>query len=229
MAYVTFSNITCILGYTSPFLLIQCGWLLSWVYLRFYKFNPDTNTRGDPSEAFTFVSWFPPFLQVPVTYISNFLHGIFLRLRVIPDFRYEHVAGNDVDLEAGAGGGGAQDARAEAERRRAMAFKALDQRIRVGSVSRSNSSSGGATSKPAPAVVDPASQQQPSSSSSRSVQQDVDAEWPSSEEDEEDGRRQKNGSEANGGTVGGGYDDAEGDGDIGVTSTTPRSKGKMQD
>lgn len=64
MLYVTFSNIVCLLGYASPFILIQFGWLISWVYLRFFKAGegPD-GIRGDRSEAFAFVNWFPPIAQ----------------------------------------------------------------------------------------------------------------------------------------------------------------------
>ena len=68
MLYVTFSNIMCILGYQSPYILIQFGWLVSWVYLRFYKRTGGDvigggETWGDRSETFAFVHWFPPLLQ----------------------------------------------------------------------------------------------------------------------------------------------------------------------
>lgn len=132
MLYVTFSNVTCLLGYTSPFILIQFGWLLGWAYLRFYRYNLDTATRGDRSEAFSFVSWFPPFLHTPVTYISNFLHGVFLKLKIIPKFEYGYVGASDLEYGVSGGldsNGGPVSARAEAERRRAMALKALDQRM----------------------------------------------------------------------------------------------------
>ncbi len=39
MLYVTVSNVMCLLGYTSPWILIQFGWLISWAYLRFFKVN----------------------------------------------------------------------------------------------------------------------------------------------------------------------------------------------
>ena len=35
MLYVTISNIACLVGYQSPYILIQFGWLASWFYLRF--------------------------------------------------------------------------------------------------------------------------------------------------------------------------------------------------
>lgn len=67
MAYVTVSTVMCIIGYPSPWIVIQFGWLVSWVWLRFYKKNTDavggSPSYGDRSETFTLVSWFPPFLQ----------------------------------------------------------------------------------------------------------------------------------------------------------------------
>lgn len=63
MLYVTFSNVMVLLGYQSPFILIQFGWLVSWFYLRFIKQNEGMDFRGDRSETFAFSSWFPPFVQ----------------------------------------------------------------------------------------------------------------------------------------------------------------------
>lgn len=70
MAYVGFSNVMVILGYQSPYMLIQFGWLVAWVYLRFYKkttiegtLSGGVETWGDRSETFAFVHWFPPFAQ----------------------------------------------------------------------------------------------------------------------------------------------------------------------
>lgn len=63
MLYVTISNIACLVGYQSPYILIQFGWLVSWFYLRFVKFNEGGEFRGDRSETFAFSGWFPPFAQ----------------------------------------------------------------------------------------------------------------------------------------------------------------------
>ncbi|KAK0520127.1 hypothetical protein OC842_007203 [Tilletia horrida] len=142
MLYVGFSNVMCILGYTSPFILIQFGWLISWAYLRFFKVG-DNGIRGDRSETFSFTSWFPPFTHPVVSRISSFLHGIFVRLRIIKPWTYQPG-----DLEFGLGGHTpasssyapahhhhlhhhqqSSASRVEAERRRAMALKALDQRM----------------------------------------------------------------------------------------------------
>lgn len=159
MAYVTFSNVICLFGYPSPFILIQFGWLISWAYLRFFKIN-EGGVRGDRSETFSLVSWFPPFMHRPVTFISNTLYGVFVKVGVIEPWHYSALG--DVELGVGsglpsmnvgiggnattpggssAGGASAGGTRAEAERRRAMALKALDQRVKAGT--QANSSSNG--------------------------------------------------------------------------------------
>lgn len=66
MAYVTFSTIMCLLGFQCPYIVIQFGWLVSYIWLRFYKKNTDTlgaPAYGDRSETFAFVNWFPPLIQ----------------------------------------------------------------------------------------------------------------------------------------------------------------------
>jgi len=133
MLYVTFSNIMCIVGYQVPFILIQFGWLVSWVYLRFYKRTGSeigntlaggiVETYGDRSEAFAFVHWFPPFLHYPVSKLSTLVYDNAVRLRLVQPYP------TATDLEAGGYAALPGGARAEAERRRAMALKALDQRL----------------------------------------------------------------------------------------------------
>ena len=68
MAYVTFSTVVCILGLQCPYIVIQFGFLVSWVWLRFYKKNTSETlgggySYGDRSETFALINWFPPFLQ----------------------------------------------------------------------------------------------------------------------------------------------------------------------
>jgi len=131
MLYVNFSMIMCLIGYQSPYLLIQLGWLTSWVYLRFYKRTGGdvlggTETWGDRSETFAFVHWFPPILHTPVSLLSNVVYKICTRLGVVKAYGADNydplpTNGNFSSLPGGA--------RAEAERRRAMALKALDQRV----------------------------------------------------------------------------------------------------
>ncbi|GAA5904685.1 uncharacterized protein JCM6883_003869 [Sporobolomyces salmoneus] len=135
MAYVTFSNVACLLGYQSPYILIQFGWLVAYLYLRFLKKNEGSDFRGDRSETFAFSNWFPPFIQKYVAILANFVFSLAVRFGLIQ-------AWSSVDLESGSTGGVATNtvggatytsvpggARAEAERRRAMALEALDRRM----------------------------------------------------------------------------------------------------
>ncbi|KAG8862760.1 hypothetical protein FRB96_000770 [Tulasnella sp. 330] len=131
MLYVGFSNVMCIIGYQSPYILIQWGWLVGWIYLRFYKktttegvttVSGSLDTYGDRSETFAFVNWFPPFVHKPLGMVLDFVHSIALRLKVIPTSGATDLEATGYSLNSG-------NARAEAERRRAMALKALDQRM----------------------------------------------------------------------------------------------------
>ncbi|SNX86125.1 uncharacterized protein MEPE_04834 [Melanopsichium pennsylvanicum] len=138
MLYVTVSNIMCLIGYTSPWILIQFGWLISWAYLRFFKIN-ESGFKGDRSEAFAFVNWFPPIAHKPVQFISTTLFNLFVRIKVVQPW----TGGDYAELESATLNGQVPQhgsARAEAERRRAMALKALDQRLSAnkGAGSRSN-------------------------------------------------------------------------------------------
>jgi hypothetical protein len=127
MAYVTISTVMCLLGFQSPWILIQFGWLVSWAYLRFYKSTGSeiggTVVYGDRSETFAFVHWTPPIVHYPVSILSNVVHDVALKLHLIPS------PPNNTDVEMGGYAPLPGGARAEAERRRAMALKALDQRL----------------------------------------------------------------------------------------------------
>lgn len=79
MLYVGFSNVMCFIGYQSPFILIQMGWLVSWYYLRFIKWNENGEFRGDRSETFAFAMWFPAFAQ----YVFPVLFPVYSQLYFI--------------------------------------------------------------------------------------------------------------------------------------------------
>ncbi|KAF8581669.1 DUF1751-domain-containing protein [Ramaria rubella] len=155
MLYVTFSTAMCLIGYQDPFILIQFGWLVAWIYLRFYKRTGGDTPGGGPieygdrSETFAFIYWFPPLLHYPISIAANFAYVLALRLRLVP----EH-SGSSIDLETGGYASLPGGARAEAERRRAMALKALDQRLANPAQNPGASSSHHPTS-PAPEVTNP--------------------------------------------------------------------------
>ncbi|KJA25894.1 hypothetical protein HYPSUDRAFT_134134 [Hypholoma sublateritium FD-334 SS-4] len=126
MAYLTLSTVLCFIGLQCPWIIIQFGWFVGWIYLRFYKKNPNesvggVDSYGDRSETFSLISWFPPFMHYPLTLLGNFVYSLATRFHLIP------IAGPDVEVGAYSQVPGT--ARAEAERRRAMALKALDQRV----------------------------------------------------------------------------------------------------
>ncbi|WFD33496.1 hypothetical protein MCUN1_000309 [Malassezia cuniculi] len=116
MLYVGLSNVMCIIGRTSPFILIQFGWLVSWVYLRFYQRNAHGG-RGDCSDSFAFIHWFPPFVHPVVSVIARTVYGVCRKLRLVPE--HTPMLGEpEIGLQL--------NSRAEAERRRALALAALD-------------------------------------------------------------------------------------------------------
>jgi len=131
MSYVTFSTVMCIIGFQCPFIVIQFGWLVSYIWLRFYKKNVGDLSGGplygDKSETFAFVTWFPPLIHRPITLLGNTAHQIASRFHLIPSSGADMESGGYAQLPGGA--------RAEAERRRAMALKALDQRLAGGASS----------------------------------------------------------------------------------------------
>ncbi|RXW24039.1 hypothetical protein EST38_g1847 [Candolleomyces aberdarensis] len=114
MAYLTLSTILCIVGFQNPWILIQFGWFVSWVYLRFYKKTTVDSingvTYGDRSDTFSLVSWFPPFMHGPLTILGNTVHSLANRFHLIPT--------SSSDIEGGAYAQVPGGARAEAERRR---------------------------------------------------------------------------------------------------------------
>ncbi|RIA93186.1 eukaryotic integral membrane protein [Glomus cerebriforme] len=111
----------------SQFLLVFYGSFISWIYLRFYKYQD--GLRGDRSETFSFASFFPEFIQPAVKLISTIVFNILVILkccRPIQKMKFaidlESLPTNHVPAMPGS-------ARAESERRRAVALKALDARL----------------------------------------------------------------------------------------------------
>ncbi|KAI9833416.1 MAG: hypothetical protein M1826_007514 [Phylliscum demangeonii] len=132
-------------------ILAWMGFLTSWIYLRFYRFSPDvasaatgrtSGIRGDASESFAFAAFFPDPLSAPVAAVSARVYQILVTIRICTPFSPEDVeTGNEQahargeaglpSLLNGAGRSGVRGGgkREEAERRRALALKALDQRL----------------------------------------------------------------------------------------------------
>lgn len=136
--------------------LAWLGFLSSWTYLRFYKPQPDlsgaaatgpsaSTVRGDASETFAFACFWPDAVQPFVAALADAVFHFFVALRLCTPFSAEDIETSNLQASArgdalpnimnpaGTGrrvGGGASAAkREEAERRRALALKALDQRL----------------------------------------------------------------------------------------------------
>jgi hypothetical protein len=165
------------IGTDAAFNLAWLGFLTSWTYLRFYKRQPDlsgTSThgpgiKGDASETFAFACLFPDVMQPPISFIADRIYSFLVALRVCTPFTAEDIAsGNEQAIARGEAGlpsflnnsgrmGGGMRVtgiREEAERRRALALKALDQRLQAATASRAQQQS-------APSVPSPQPQQQP--------------------------------------------------------------------
>ena len=103
--------------------------------------------KGDPSETFAFVSFFPDVFHPVLAPVCDSVFDVLVQMRVCTPFsdsavetatenaasRSEGGLPSIMNQAGGAGGGGK---RAEAERRRALALKALDQRLNAAAVSR---------------------------------------------------------------------------------------------
>ncbi|PLB50204.1 putative rhomboid family protein [Aspergillus steynii IBT 23096] len=137
-------------------ILSWVGLLTSWSYLRFLKRQPDltgTSTdglgiKGDASETFAFACLFPDVIQPPIAFVSDQVYILLVTLKICTPFSEEDIAsGNQQVLARGEAGlpsllnnqrGGARGLakREEAERRRALALKALDQRLQAAAAGR---------------------------------------------------------------------------------------------
>lgn len=133
LLYILLITIFTIVGLLSSasFFLALTGFLTSFTYLRFYKLAlPDLDTsqtstlRGDSSEAFAFAEFFPDAAKPLVNTVANQVFNILVSVKICTPFSAQ-PRGEPSFVQRGTPG----SARAEAERRRALALKALDQRL----------------------------------------------------------------------------------------------------
>lgn len=118
----------------ASFFLVTAGFITSWSYLRFYKpAFPDLDSaqssslRGDASESFAFAEFFPDAIKPFVASFANQVYTILVTFKICTPFSAANVSASrgETFMQRGTPG----SARAEAERRRALALKALDQRL----------------------------------------------------------------------------------------------------
>ncbi|EZF10136.1 hypothetical protein H112_08552 [Trichophyton rubrum D6] len=121
------------LGTDVAFHLSWLGLLISWTFLRFYKYQPDlsgTSTsgrgiKGDASDTFAFACFFPDAIQPPINFVAERIFAILVAVRICTPFSAEDVAsGNEQVLARGEAG------------LPSFALKALDQRLQSASSNR---------------------------------------------------------------------------------------------
>ncbi|KAJ2895527.1 hypothetical protein MKZ38_006377 [Zalerion maritima] len=144
----------------ASFFLAVFGFVTSWTYLRFYKtVFPDLDSsqpaalRGDASESFAFPEFFPGPAKPFVATVSNQIFDLLVAVKICTPFSPADVSaarGDNFHLQ-GRNHGGSN--RAEAERRRALALKALDQRLHAATAN--------SRTQPPPATTGPTVQTQP--------------------------------------------------------------------
>ncbi|RZC70349.1 hypothetical protein C5167_033643 [Papaver somniferum] len=111
---------------SAPYLpTILFGTYTSWIYLRYLQKKPETNLRGDPSDEFSFSTFFPEFLRPVIDPIAS----IFGRLLC-----GRSEASTDAKGYMLGGGGAALPGSdpAEASRRRERGARALEERLAAG-------------------------------------------------------------------------------------------------
>lgn len=145
------------------------GFVTSWTYLRFYKtVFPDLDSstqpaslRGDASETFAFHEFFPAPVKPVVASFSATVFDALVAVRICTPFSSADGYQHQQHQHRGAPG----SARAEAERRRALALKALDQRLNAATAHATSRTQQAPTpptsSTPAPSATGPTVQTQP--------------------------------------------------------------------
>ena len=146
-----------VLGTDTAFWLSLTGFYTSWIYLRFFRISEITTSsatggeaatmKGDASDTFAFVAFCPDAVHPFLAPVCDGLYNALVQLKLCAPFSQEAVeVGNESaasrsegglpNIMNGRGGGGR---RAEAERRRALALKALDQRLNAAAANRTAS------------------------------------------------------------------------------------------
>ena len=99
MVYLAASNVLCVLGRMAPYILIQFGWLVAYIYLRIYQRHE--SGCGDTSDTFAFETWFPPHAAPVIRVLASTAYRAARALHLVPPPEY------DLDLPLPAQGLGA--------------------------------------------------------------------------------------------------------------------------
>lgn len=123
-----------ILGTDTALVLAWAGFLVSWIYLRFYKpqqdLGQDPYSRGDASETFTFASFWPDMAQPVIVSVADRLYRLALVLHLIRPFSTLDIEASRAQAPPDAQHQKSVRRDEEVERRRALALKALDERLK---------------------------------------------------------------------------------------------------
>lgn len=145
-----------VFGTDTALVLAWLGFITSWTYLRFYKIQTDLSgsatggakIRGDASETFAFAYFWPDIVQPPVMVVTDSIYNALIALHICTPFSAEDIESSNEQstlraeeslpslLNPGGRHGGGK--REEAERRRALALKALDQRLHAAASNRNH-------------------------------------------------------------------------------------------
>jgi hypothetical protein len=133
-----------LLGTETAMFLSWLAFFTSWTYLRFYRktqimsaaTGEGATIKGDASDTFAFAYFFPEPVHTPVAIISDHLYQILTSLKILTPFSADDIESGNEQAMARVEGGlpslmstRGSGRREEAERRRALALRALDQRL----------------------------------------------------------------------------------------------------
>lgn len=114
-------------------LSIWVSFFVCWVYLRFYQQLPGTNVdqdisvKGDASDTFELIYFFPDVIKPLLRPIFNFSYNLFaVKLRIITPFDIDDIdKGNDIAIKRGA----KRITGSTEDRRRQIALQVLQERM----------------------------------------------------------------------------------------------------
>ncbi|ONL98266.1 Rhomboid-like protein 19 [Zea mays] len=99
--------------------IILFGIYMSWIYLRYFQRSLEVGLKGDPSDEFSFSSFFPVFLRPVLDPIASIFHKLFCGRSAKPEGTGQTLDGSQFP---GLGS-------IEANRRRERGQRALEQRL----------------------------------------------------------------------------------------------------
>lgn len=105
--------------------LIITGLMVSWVYLRFYQKQANSDVRGDMSDSFNFASFFPEVIRPPIAVTANSVYSFLVKVKVCKKQIRKYDVGAPSPITIVLPGTDPADA----ERRRQIAIKALNERL----------------------------------------------------------------------------------------------------